>query len=76
MLNVGERSVATEEAQMPPRWTAIITYRTEAGPLAVEHDIEELAELHRIVEWGPDWNTIIDIKVVLALVTQPDLTIA
>jgi hypothetical protein len=32
---------------MIPRWIATITYRTEAGPLTVEHDFVELRELRR-----------------------------
>jgi hypothetical protein len=57
------------------RWFAFITYRTDAGPIIVEHDIEELAELQTLVERGPDWNTIVDIRITLARVTSPDLTI-
>ena len=45
------------------RWIVTITYRTDAGPLPVEHDIEELHDIHDIVERGPDWNTITSIKI-------------
>ncbi len=41
------------------RWTLTLTYRTDNGPLAVEHDVEELEEIHDLVERGPDWNTLI-----------------
>jgi hypothetical protein len=57
------------------RWKAIVTYRTEAGPLAVEHDVEELLELQDLVERGPDWNTIISIEITLARSISSDLTI-
>jgi hypothetical protein len=57
------------------RWKAIITYRTDTGPLAVEHDIEEILELQGLVERGPDWNTIISIQITLARSTSPELTI-
>jgi len=41
------------------RWKAIIEYHTENGPLQVEHYFEEIADLHSIIEHGPDWNTLI-----------------
>lgn len=46
------------------RWNAVIHYRT--GPeeyLEVEHTIEELHELHDLVERGPDWDTISEIRI-------------
>lgn len=57
------------------RWQAIVTYRTEGGPLEVVHDFEELEELHDLIERGPDWNCIIDILVKLARTTSPSLTL-
>jgi hypothetical protein len=51
---------------MEPRWRATITYSADAGPIDVEHDLEELKELHDLVERGPDWNTILCIKIELA----------
>lgn len=50
----------------PRRWAAVITYRTDGGPLDVPHDVEELFEIHDLVERGPDWNSIIAIRVTLA----------
>ena len=36
------------------RWHADVHYRTfDDGPLLVEHDFEELAELHERIELGP-----------------------
>lgn len=46
------------------RWLASITYRTAAGPLTVDHGIEELDEIADLVEAGPDWDTIERIEVV------------
>jgi hypothetical protein len=40
------------------RWRAGVFYRTGAGPLDVEHLLEELHELHDLVEAGPHWDTI------------------
>jgi hypothetical protein len=50
----------------PSRWHATIYYRSDTGGVDVEHDIEELEDLHDIVERGPDWNTIDKIVVMLA----------
>jgi len=44
------------------RWWAEITYRTDKGPCTVEYEMEELAELHDIIERGPDWNSVMDIR--------------
>ena len=46
------------------RWRATVFYRTESGPLDIEHDLDELADLHDKVEAGPHWDTIIRIEVV------------
>ncbi|MBV8664649.1 MAG: hypothetical protein JO107_16290 [Hyphomicrobiales bacterium] len=47
------------------RWQARITYRSELGSIDVDHAIEELSELHDLVERGPDWNAIVEIKITL-----------
>ena len=47
------------------RWLAVVSYRTADGELPVEHHIEELQELHDLIELGPDWNSISEIKVTL-----------
>lgn len=52
----------------PPRWTAVIHYRTDAGPVDVEHQFEEMDMLHDIVERGPCWSTIDRIEVRLTRV--------
>lgn len=58
------------------RWKAVIWYQTDSGePLDVEHGIEELEELHDIVERGPDWNTILYITVTLDRKSDEGLTI-
>lgn len=58
------------------RWKAVIWYATESGdPLDVEHGIEELEQLHDIVERGPDWNTILYITVTLDRKSEHGLTI-
>lgn len=57
------------------RWKAIIEYRTNAGPVDVEHDIEELDELQELVERGPDWRTMIRCTVTLAENTEANLTV-
>ena len=57
------------------RWKATIWYLSEIGLLDVEHGIEELEELHDLVERGPDWNTIDRIEIVLDRRSQRDLTV-
>jgi hypothetical protein len=59
------------------RWIAVVTYRSESGPIEVDHHFEELEELQRLIERGPDWNTIVSIVVTLnpERATYPDDTI-
>lgn len=46
------------------RWKATVFYRTQNGTVDVEHQLEELHELHDFVEAGPHWDTIEKIEVV------------
>ncbi|PVE57189.1 hypothetical protein [Rhizobium rhizogenes] len=48
------------------RWKAVAEYRSQAGIVDVEHAIEELEELHDLIERGPDWNTLVKITVTFA----------
>jgi hypothetical protein len=52
------------------RWTATVTYRTDDGDLDVVHSFEELHELHEIVERGPSFYSIVQIRIEL---TFPDI---
>ena len=47
------------------RWKAVATYKLATGPVDVEHDIEELDEIADLIERGPDWNSLIDIRITL-----------
>lgn len=47
------------------RWKAVIEYRTDEGPKAIEHYFEEISDLHLIIEHGPDWNFLIRCTVTL-----------
>lgn len=58
-----------------PRWHAAIKFRTDHGSETVAHKIEELEQLQGIVEHGPDWNTIIEIRIVLARASDDELTL-
>jgi hypothetical protein len=40
------------------RWLAVVTYRSESGPIELDYHVEELYELHSLVERGPSWDTI------------------
>jgi hypothetical protein len=65
---------------VPPllRWHAVVYYRTEEGTHTVDvhHDLEELEDLHDLVELGPHWDTVERIEVVrINHCTAEDLTI-
>jgi hypothetical protein len=47
------------------RWIAIVKYRTDAGVNEVDHQFDELFELHDLIERGPDWNCIEGINIQL-----------
>jgi hypothetical protein len=47
------------------RWIVEIDYRTDHGPVTVDYHIEEFTELAWLVEAGPDWNTILQVRVEL-----------
>ena len=57
------------------RWSATVTYRTEAGPNKVTHDIEELDDLHELVERGPHFDTVERIVITRHKPMIPDLTV-
>lgn len=65
----------TRDEVTTARWKAVIYYRTENGLLDVEHGIEEIEDLHEIVERGPDWNAIDHITVTLDRKTDDRLTV-
>lgn len=45
------------------RWIVTATYRSRLGPTVVEFHIEELVELDRLIERGPDWNALEEIVI-------------
>ena len=47
------------------RWKVTLIYRSEIGPVDVDHFVEELDEVFSLVEAGPDWNTLIEGRFVL-----------
>jgi hypothetical protein len=51
------------EPGTPPRWVAVIYYRTDAGLVDVQHEFEELDMLHSIVERGPSFYAIDRIEI-------------
>lgn len=57
------------------RWIATVYYRTQAGLVDVQHDIEELFELQDLVERGPNWDAIDRIDIVRADGREQELTI-
>jgi hypothetical protein len=57
------------------RWLAVIKYRTDNGSLDVEHLLSELFELHDVVEHGPHWDTVIEIKITRHELSDGPLTV-
>lgn len=57
------------------RWKATATYRSECGLVDVVHYIEEIEDLQDLIERGPDWNTLINIEIVLNRTTEPGMMI-
>ena len=49
--------------QREKRWKAVLHYRSESGTLNKECVLEEIEELHHVVELGPHWDTIEKIQV-------------
>lgn len=47
----------------PKRWRAQIKYRAKNGADVRVFQIEEIEDLHNIVEDGPHWDTIINIQI-------------
>lgn len=45
------------------RWKATIFYRSENGPVDVEHELDEVGDIHDVVEKGPHWDTIERIEI-------------
>jgi hypothetical protein len=45
------------------RWEAKVVYATDAGECDVTHDLEELEQLHDLVERGPHWDAIVEIRI-------------
>lgn len=46
------------------RWQATVHYRADNGIIDVAHDLAEIGDLHDLVERGPHWDTITEIKIV------------
>jgi hypothetical protein len=46
------------------QWVVTITYRSERGPVTVVHHIKELLDLHDLINHGPCWDALIEVKLV------------
>lgn len=51
---------------MKVRWKVAIVYKSEHGLIDNEHLLEEISELDALVERGPHWDTIEEIKITRA----------
>lgn len=45
------------------RWQARVFYRSKNGIIEVQHDFDELEDLHELVERGPNFHAIDHIEV-------------
>lgn len=56
-----------DDCAVPPpdnaRWAAVLRYRSEAVTVVMAFRIEEIGDLHEIVENGPHWDTVISIEI-------------
>ena len=72
-----KNKIPVNDAPEHQRWIATLTYRSERWPVDVDHHFEELDELWGLVERGPNWNALVEMKVVLnpRRSTYPGLTV-
>ena len=59
-LAVGRFSTETKPET---RWRAVAWYRTDAGLIDIEHQIDELEELAEIVEQGPSFGALEKVEI-------------
>ena len=58
------------------RWQVTVQYRADHATVDVTHDLEEISDLHPLIERGPHWDTIVKIEIVrVNHVTGADLTV-
>jgi hypothetical protein len=66
---------------MNARWQATVEYRIDPvdgaeACVEVVHDLEEINDLHDLIERGPHWDAIIKIEIVrVNHITDADLTV-
>src|SRR3546814_20208543 len=65
----------TRPETMFARWTATVHYRSEAGLIDVQHDLDEIEDLQDLVEHGPHFGAIDHINIVYALGGDEKLTV-
>ncbi len=59
-----------------PNWSAVVTYRTDAGPMVIARTMAELDELYDVIERGPHFDTVMDIHITrINHCTSPTLTV-
>lgn len=71
--NKSRKPMMAEPCDGFPRWQAIVTYRSKAGPQSQTIAFEELEELHDIIEGGPSFHCIDTIVVRLNPEAAPEL---
>lgn len=41
------------------RWRAVAEYAHATGPVTIQHLFDDLSDLPRLLERGPDWSTLV-----------------
>ena len=59
----------------PMRWRATVYYRSEVGLVDVQYDLSEIEDLHELVELGPHWDTVHEIRIKRVNATDPKMTV-
>lgn len=65
-IDEGTRRAAMSKARVK-RWKVVVTHRIGVTTQEDVHEIEELYDLDRIIEKGPDWQQLIDIRITYQL---------
>ena len=56
------------------RWRCTVYYRTEGGPVDVIHFVDEIEDLHDLIERGPHFDCLINIDIRLTYLIEGALT--
>jgi hypothetical protein len=75
VTNAEHGDVPSSHKEVSFRWHAVAVYQTDAGVVDVEHDFDELVELHNLIERGPDCRSLLGVTVTYVGYLRPDMSI-